>query len=87
MKRLDRYYYFRCPHGNPTAHIQRYEILGDCALSDHLLVLSNVELQPTMRTGSRYKINNYYLQDKHVVDQLGRVWRAQLPTLGFFGKF
>jgi hypothetical protein len=34
----------------------------------------------------RYKVNCRYLQDKHVVDELGRIWCFQPPTFGFFGK-
>jgi hypothetical protein len=86
MKRLDRIYWIPYHRGAPASHILQYEILGDSVLSDHLLVVLSLEVQPATSCGSCYKVNGRYLQDKEVVDQLIQVWRAQPLTLSFFGK-
>jgi hypothetical protein len=73
---LDRFYAFSSPCGAPNSHIAQYEILGDCAVFDHLPVIFRLELSGVREEpvkGSRYKVNNFYLDDKMVVDQLGAI--------------
>jgi hypothetical protein len=86
LLRLDRFYTFAAGHGVAASHIKKYNIKGDCSLSDHLPVVLSIEIEAVQRSGSRYKINEYYLSDKQVVADLARVWTSQLATLGFFGK-
>jgi hypothetical protein len=70
LKRLDRFYCFPSPTGDSATHVLRYEILGDCLVSDHLPVTLSLKIQPETSQGSRYKLNNHYLMDTQVVDQL-----------------
>jgi hypothetical protein len=86
LKRLDRFYCYENPYGPPNSHIKKYSILGDSQLSDHLPVQLQLELQATQPTGSRYKMNGYYLKDKNVVAQLIDTWKRLPLTLNFFGK-
>jgi hypothetical protein len=86
LLRLDRVYSYLSSHGNPSAHILEYAILGNSVVSDHLPVTIIVEVQASQTIGARYKMNNHYLKDKSVVDQLVGVWRDQPAHLGFFGK-
>jgi hypothetical protein len=86
LERLDKFYCFPSPTGNPATHVLSYEILCDCLVSDHLPVTLRLEIQPETSQGSRYKLNNHYLMDTQVVDQLKTLWYQFSPTLGFFGK-
>jgi exonuclease III len=86
LKRLDRIYYYPSSNGPPNAHVQEYRILGECSHSDHLPVLIHIEIQACKSTGSRYKMNGFYLQDKTVVAQLAQLWTSLPTSLGFFGK-
>jgi hypothetical protein len=86
LKRLDRFFCYENPCGPPNSHIKKYYILGDSQLSDHLPVQLQLELQATQLTGSRYKMNGYYLKDKNVVAQLIDTWKCLPLTLNFFGK-
>jgi hypothetical protein len=60
LKRLDRFYCFPSPTGDSATHV----------LSDHLPVTLSLKIQPETSQGSRYKLNNHYLMDTQVVDQL-----------------
>jgi hypothetical protein len=42
LKWLDRYYVFPSSTGPPSFHILRYEILGNCSISDHLPVALSI---------------------------------------------
>jgi hypothetical protein len=86
MKRLDCVYCYANPNGPPNTHVMEYKILGECAHSDHLPVTINLKIQASQSTGSRYKMNGFYLQDKAVVVQLTQLWQSFPRSLGFFGK-
>jgi hypothetical protein len=76
LLQLDRYYVFPSPNGGPNSHVKEYEIQGDYSSSDHLPVALTIELQAGKITGSRYKVNSFYLQDKSVADKLQAIWRS-----------
>jgi hypothetical protein len=87
LKRLDRFYCFSSSSSNPASHVIRYDIIGDCTISDHLLVRLSLELQAEIPQGARYKVNNYFLEDASIVSQLYEVWGRLPSSLAFFGKF
>jgi hypothetical protein len=72
--------------GPPTSHVLEYTILGDYAISDHLPVKLSLEIQPDSSTSSHFKMNNFYLIDKWVLNQLTSHWHTCTHTFGFFGK-
>jgi hypothetical protein len=66
--------------------VQCYEILGDCAVSDHLPVTLSLEIISKVFQGSRFMVNSSLFEDKEVVDQLHNTWCRFPSTLGFFDK-
>jgi hypothetical protein len=86
LKRLDRFYCYSNPNGLPSVHVLQYSILGDSLLLDHLPVQLRLEIQATQQSGSRYKMNGYYLKDKQVVLELNETWKCLPATLSIFGK-
>jgi hypothetical protein len=86
LKHLNRFYCLPNNQGRHESHIQSYDILGDCSVSDHLPVFLSLEILPDTSQGSRYKVNSSFLEDKGVVEQLHDKWHSLPPTLKFFGK-
>lgn len=86
MARLDRFYSFASVGPNPSAHISKNDILGDCGLSDHLPIRFEIHLQAISSNGSHFKMNGAYLSDPSVIEKLHQVWLSAPPNLEFFGK-
>lgn len=83
LARLDRYYTFAAPAGEP--HAKEYAILGDSNHSDHLPVRCSIELKAQTKRPSPWKMNSFYLDDPEVKDTITKIWSTH-TTLGFFGK-
>lgn len=83
LARLDRFYTFEAPAGEPLK--KDYFILSDCSHSDHLPVWCAMELKTQTKQPSSWKMNCFFLDDPVVKEAFAKIW-ASHPTLGFFSK-
>lgn len=85
LARLDRFYSFASSDSNPSSHISKNIILGDCGLLHHLPICLEIQVAKSKPTSSHYKMNGSYLHNPEVVAKLISTWKGA-PNLEIFGK-
>jgi hypothetical protein len=86
LKQLDCFYYFHSNEVNLVALIRTYRIHSDPTIFDHLPIEFHLEFTSLQAKRAHYKVNNSYLVDKEVLEELKDIWHRQPPHLKFFEK-